>query len=257
MERLALQEGLVFNQDVRLISEGEADDFIGYIKTNWNKTQIAVVFCTEQWPIMQSGVNIPCKFEDLHGQKLYLYSVFYNFSLHFQSPYFVPKIAYPKDPLAVSLKLSMDNALAHYLEYTNTNSTVPYDPSTNLHHRHISLHLQDFPKTEPRFFQGYDIITGWGAFYFFVPYMVLFITTSMDMLREKEKRLRHGMTVMGLTHMSFWMSWFITAVIMVTIISAETIACGVLFNFKTFTHSPYLYGFLVLIFGLTCSFYHV
>eukprot|EP01017_Pseudomicrothorax_dubius_P016346 TRINITY_DN18554_c0_g1_i1.p1 TRINITY_DN18554_c0_g1~~TRINITY_DN18554_c0_g1_i1.p1 ORF type:complete len:199 (+),score=42.84 TRINITY_DN18554_c0_g1_i1:152-748(+) len=65
MERVAAQEGMKFGQEVRLISHGNAKDFMDYIQDNWNKTQVGIIFCTEKWPIMQSGLEVPCKFEEV------------------------------------------------------------------------------------------------------------------------------------------------------------------------------------------------
>jgi len=35
-----------------------------------------------------------------------------------------------------------------------------------------------------------DVVTGHGAFYFFIPIMINFIVTINEILREKQKRLR-------------------------------------------------------------------
>ena len=36
----------------------------------------------------------------------------------------------------------------------------------------MTAYDSDFPKTYPRFLEGYDLLFGFGAFYFFIPYMV-------------------------------------------------------------------------------------
>ena len=74
-----------------------------YLLLHPNKTQLAVVFCTDEWDISED-MSIPCKFE--HSEKkMIMYSVMYNRSLDYDAPGFMDwKTNYPKHylPLTVS-----------------------------------------------------------------------------------------------------------------------------------------------------------
>ena len=50
---------------------------------------------------------------------------------------------------------------------------------------------------------GYDIVSASGAFYFFIPPMVTFVVLLIEIVREKEYRLRHGLAMMGMSYTSY------------------------------------------------------
>lgn len=131
-----------------------------------------------------------------------------------------------------------------------------------------------------------DVVTGHGAFYFFIPIMINFIVTINEILREKQKRLRSGkskllfvcsivlcfhsclfmiyypsitnpfllicsiqnlgITTMGLGNFSYWSSWVISSLILTITTSSIQIICGKVFGFDIFTKTP----FLILLFFL-------
>ena len=73
------------------------------------------------------------------------------------------------------------------------------------------IESQDYPKSTSRFMEGYDMASHHGAMFFFLPFMLHFIMSINEILREKEKKLRQGITVMGMTHFSYWFSWAVTS----------------------------------------------
>lgn len=168
MQMVAKINDLEFGKDVKLLTTGTPQDFTAYLESNLNRTQIGVIFCTSQWPIT-SVYNLPCKFEQLVGQKLVFYSVVYNNTLLWKSPFIQNwKAAHSKDAYAFGLKLSIDNALFSYFSKNQSELDIEKDASEVK----MTVYHQDFPKVVSRFYQGYDVASQYGAFYFFIPYMV-------------------------------------------------------------------------------------
>ena len=97
-----------------------------------------------------------------------------------------------------------------------------------------------------RFARGYDVSTGGGAFYFFIPIMIHFILTINEILREKEKKLRLGITVMGMTHSAYWLSWFCTSICVGALITATLMFTGWLLRFDFFIKAPAIVNFSFL-----------
>lgn len=71
MKIVAESNGLEFQKDVKQITQGNAQDFKNYIRLNQNKTQVAVVFCTDTWDLNIPNYNatFPCKFDKIHDKK--------------------------------------------------------------------------------------------------------------------------------------------------------------------------------------------
>ena len=167
MKMVAEINDLKFGKDVKLLTSGTPQEFTTYLENHLNETQIGVIFCTSKWPI-SSVYNLPCKFEQLVGQKLIFYSIVYNNSLLWKSPFVSNwKASHSKDAYAFGLKYSIDNALFNY--FSNKSEL---DPKLDAHNLKMNITHQDYPKVVSRFYQGYDVASQYGAFYFFIPYMV-------------------------------------------------------------------------------------
>lgn len=236
MKMVAEINELEFNKDVKLLTTGTPQDFTSYLEQNLNQTQIGVIFCTSKWPI-STVYNMPCRFEQLVGQKLIFYSIVYNNTLLWRSPYVSNfKQAHSKDAYAFGLKLSIDNALFNYFSKDRSELDVKKDA------RNLKMNVthQDYPKVVSRFYEGYDVAAQYGAFYFFIPYMISFICTVTEVLREKEKKLRQGLSVMGLSSNPFWISWFITVAVLNLLITLIMMASGMIFGFDFFIKTPFL-----------------
>jgi hypothetical protein len=59
--------------------------------------------------------------------------------------------------------------------------------------------------------------------------MVHFIITINEILREKGKKLRLGISTMGMTHTSYWISWFITSIIVTSILTLNLMLIALIF----------------------------
>jgi len=76
--------------------------------------------------------------------------------------------------------------------------------------------------------------------------------TVNEILREKEKRLRMGMSVMGMTHYAYWSSWFINSIIINVIMQLVLIMSGIFLDFDFFVKAPIPISFSIL-FGFGMS----
>jgi len=62
--------------------------------------------------------------------------------------------------------------------------------------------------------------------------------TSFEIVREKNKRLREGLTVMGMSATSYWISWAITCFVNNLLITISTLIAGYSFGYPFFTDTP-------------------
>ena len=55
-----------------------------------------------------------------------------------------------------------------------------------------------------------EVIQGTGPLLITLPMIVCYVRLIYRFLFEKEKKIREGMSIMGMTNTSFYLSWFIT-----------------------------------------------
>jgi hypothetical protein len=89
-----------------------------------------------------------------------------------------------------------------------------------------------------RFIEGINVAGNYGAFYFFAPYLLNFLVLINELLHEKGKKLRQGLNVMGLSHNVYWLSWVVTVVVTITILTLNFMICGQLLEFDLFLKTP-------------------
>jgi hypothetical protein len=112
-------------------------------------------------------------------------------SLYHKIPYMGNlKDSYPKDFVTIKLKKDIDEAIIKY-----------YEPSANL-----TMQFSDFPSKSSRFIQGISIISQYGSFFIMIPYLILLVMESSQLLTQKQKRLRIGLNIVGISHFQFYVS---------------------------------------------------
>ena len=131
--------------------------------------------------------------------------------------------------------MMLDSAIFNYHKNLIDNTAPP----TNM-----TILTQDYPHTQTRFLQGYDAISALGSFYFFIAPMITFIVVLEELVAEKEKRLRQGLGVVGVSASEYWISWVILSFIWSVLISIILILSGMACQFSTFLHTPFLILFL-------------
>lgn len=248
MDYVAKTNNLQMDTDVKYIGEKNQKEFSEYLMENINQTQLGVIFCTGAWNLLDYA-TVPCHFSTETDKKLIMYNIVYNVSEYIRPPHGDDfRISHPKDPEATGLKISLDNAILAYFSidkeakgdreidlFTEDNSLYPK----------ITVEAQDFPKTHFRFLIGSDVINVFGCLQFAIPYMLNFLITSFEIVREKSKRLREGLSGMGMSATAYWFSWVITCLIINAMVTTSTVLSGRIFGFAYFTDTPF-----AIIFGM-------
>ena len=120
------------------------------------------------------NTSIPCSFSRLRkekGKRLIFYTVAYNESLDYQSPYFrEAMVSYSTSKMALNLKGMLDGALIRYFgtseKYLNGAEKKIGDDFD------YSVASQAFPQTMLRFFKGRSFVELIGSFFCFFPISV-------------------------------------------------------------------------------------
>jgi hypothetical protein len=84
-----------------------------------------------------------------------------------------PSIPLPKDPVAFSLKLLIDNAL------------IDFEKGNKSFSQKIIYDTQQYPVVPNRFVANFDIITQTGAFYYMITPLFAFLFIQSEIVREK------------------------------------------------------------------------
>lgn len=96
------------------------------------------------------------------------------------------------------------------------------------------------------------IFTQSGALFFSLSTMFILITTMYYVVLEKETRIRVGMMMMGLKNMSYWISWFICAMIINILACLVTIVFGIICQIGFFKNTNFFVLFLTFVtFGMS------
>lgn len=177
MQYVAQANGLEFNKDVKLLTAGDSQAYLNYLQKYQNKTRYGVVFCLDSMEYL--NVTIPCTFE-YYNYTFHLYTILYNVTLAPNGFLTSSSLPFPKDPQLAKLKMDMDNGFLHY--YANERE-LNFTPKLN-------ATLQSYPITQNRFLEKADVVASTGAFYFFFPPMISFVVVLLEIIREKDLKLR-------------------------------------------------------------------
>lgn len=112
----------------------------------------------------------------------------------------------------------------------------------------ISVSTQNYPQTQLKMFEGIDIVDSQGSIYFFIAPMIAFIVILNDITNEKEKRLRQGLSVVGVAHFTYWVHWFVVAIVYAGMVTFVLLASGCAFQFQVFLNAPILIHIMVFFF---------
>lgn len=242
MRFVANENNLEFDKDVKLLTIGNSSRFMDYISDNQNKTKFGVVFCMDSMNFFNT--SIPCNFE-FYNATFHLYTMIYNITTAPNGFLLGPNSPWPTYPELAKLKTDMDNA---YLKYYSDLRGIELIPRLN-------TTLQSFPIAQNRFFDKADVVASSGAFYFFFPPIISFVMILLEIIREKDSKLRKSLLIIGLNNTSFWISWLITSMIFAALVSFILVLTAITLRFEVFTNSPFLITFyLFFLFTLTMQF---
>ena len=252
LEYVAKRNNLNKTHDFKLIYQGEDSTvYFDYLSQHPNQTMIGALFCT----IESTTFNVTIRGHEydfpfscnnlqlLHRpyELLYTYTIVYNKSFLPSTLFASQLISAPKDLRALALKLSIDNAL---ISYSRLSDAYVYTPGDVTPIDSIEVTTQDYPKAPNRMLQNIDIVGAYGAFYFLIPPLFIFLTIQNEIVSEKEKKLRQYLNIVGVSHKSYWISWMITSIIFSFLIALSITVFGIIFNFHFFLDTPF---FLILV----------
>ena len=103
-----------------------------------------------------------------------------------------------------------------------------------------------YPIVSSRMIQGMNIIASTGSYFFILTPLLSFTIFLNEVVREKELRLRQGLSVVGVSHGVYWISWFIVAVIFSALTCFTLVVMGLLCNFDVFWNTPFMYAISLL-----------
>jgi len=86
-----------------------------------------------------------------------------------------------------------------------------------------SINASIYPTKSTLSFQVNENNIGWWSyllgFFLVLPMILSFVRLTSSLITEKERKIREGMKIMGMMNTSFYLSWIITYLIILTIIS--------------------------------------
>ena len=154
-----------------------------YILENPNTTQNAILF-TSAYMKLPSGVP--------QGYNVTLgYSLFYNIT--------VSKFPLRGNDHALELMRAVDSAVLQ--QRGGRNSAT------------VEAELAKFPEPPSRL-ANYDVVSNSGAVWFPLPGLILFFSLAVDLVTEKELKLRVGLMFQGMKLSAYWGSWVITGFVL-------------------------------------------
>ena len=234
MKYVSEKNDLEFNKDIIISYDlKNYSMFSNYLENNKNKTYFGVVFCYDHLDADFSDVkvNIPCKPQFTKEGEIYkFYTIAYNMTNgpndFLQMPYEPRK----KDPSLMKLKLDIDNA---YLKIFHRNSKREGEPPK------INIEYSSFPITEHRFFDGTSVVNNFGGPFFFLIPITLYIITLIDVVKEKQLKLRKSLLIIGLKNSAFWTSWLLISVIFSASIILLFLGLVYLLQWELFINTPF------------------
>lgn len=234
------EHDLKLGRDIEILSYSNQTLFLETIKQYQNHTQAGVLFCTEyiELPKNEYTERIPCRIGN-NTENSFVYNMLYNYTTTKLESHIDLTQNYPIDYGAVALKLAIDRATLDYMSQLQGKDAE------------IKLKIQSYPVVESRYLSGFDVVSEAGAMYFMLPFLIIMGIVCMEIVKEKENKLRLGLITLGTSHLAYWVSWILTANFFSMMAIGVLLCTGYYFEFDHFTHVPI--PILIYIYCL-CSF---
>ena len=239
MKDVAQFNNLSYGSDVKLATIGPYETYLQYLDNNKNKTKYAVLFCVDF--ITTSNYTIPCKFEIQNNKDIHLYTIMHNISNSPNDFMLLPHKPYSTDAQLTQLKVSIDNAYINYFH------NITY-PKHNKFNERIKVSLQGYPIIENKVYDNENVEGSFGSLFFFFPPMFCFMFFLLEMVREKDLKLRKSLIIIGLNDCSFWLSWIISGVIFSIIMTSVFILTSRLLKYQFIINTDF--GIMFILFFL-------
>ncbi|CAG8489659.1 3135_t:CDS:2, partial [Dentiscutata erythropus] len=194
-----------------IVPVSDANFIYNYTLNNPNITLFGIEFSTDQGP----PVN-------------YRYQIWFNSTLMAnQTDMFGEQV--------LALQRGIDEAIVTFA------SNDLQNPAT------FDIKLKDWPKVPPSQLSD-QIVTSFGAIFFFCAEMIIFISVLNTIVTEKEQKLVDSLVMMGLKKEVYWLSYLISNAWLVVICSLITCSFGYAFQFFVFKNANF--GVLFITFAL-------
>jgi hypothetical protein len=155
------------------------------------------------------------------------------------------------DSMNAPLKMSIDalktarmveNAISNWILLDGKHTDDPQVDHT--------YSFQDYPKVQSRIFSDFDTSSEQGTFWFFIPIMISFLSLNSELLKEKERKLRQGLMLFGISSLSYMGSWVFFMMIFNVFFSAFLVGLGYVCQFSVFINTPFIMMFFVFFVGM-------
>lgn len=113
---------------------------------------------------------------------------------------------------------------------------------------HIEMSHSSYPIIGDRLIKDVNLISQLGAYFFVLGPLLSFTIFLNEVVREKELKLRQGLSVVGVSHTVYWLSWIIIGIVFSVMTSLSLVISGLLCGFDYFYNVPSLITFLIFFF---------
>jgi len=153
----------------------------------------------------------------------------------------------PESEYFIPYKVAMDRAILTY-QYENSSPYLPSVGSSSL----PPVFDVSYSQTPHPELPSYNVAVAWAGTLFYSAMIFSLVIQAEQVVSEKEQKLRAGMQVMGLKNSIYYLSWFVTHLIINQMGVCLACAAGWLIQMRLFYINSILIVYLVLSgFGIT------
>lgn len=91
-----------------------------------------------------------------------------------------------------------------------------------------------YPIIADRLIMDVNLISQLGGYFFVLGPLLSFTIFLNEVVREKELKLRQGLSVVGVNHTVYWLSWIIVGLVFSVMTSLSLVISGLLCGFDYF-----------------------
>jgi hypothetical protein len=99
---------------------------------------------------------------------------------------------------------------------------------------HIEMTHSTMPIIADRLIKDVNLISQLGGYFFVLGPLLSFTIFLNEVVREKELKLRQGLSVVGVSHTIYWLSWIIMGVVFSAMTSFSLVISGIICGFDYF-----------------------
>ncbi|EFA80183.1 ABC transporter A family protein [Heterostelium album PN500] len=214
-----------------IVAMDSADAILSFVQEHPNVTMGGIQFNSMPF-------NFSTRFPDDPIVKIFSPLIDFNILWNSSCPNFIDPTACTD--WAVPINLAMHRAINTMLSQERNITTQPTTTVTT--------------STYPLYDPSANSVATYGCLFFYCGAMISFIFLMYKISYEKEKKLKQGMIMMGLSGTVYWVSWFITCLILNVLLTLITIAMGAAVQFQFFLSTNFFVNFLTFfLFAITMN----